>query len=134
MSVITFSTEQVAALNANPYVDKVTSKRVEYSEAFKKLFIDRYRLGVQPRDIFKDAGFDVEALGYKRIERAADRWRKMNNEGRLGDEIDYVAVHESRQRQRTSLIETIEQQNEIILNLEEENSLLKERVRMLEGA
>lgn len=134
MSVITFSTEQIAALNANPYVENATRKRVEYSEEFKRLFIERYRLGIQPRDIFKDAGFDVEALGYKRIERAADRWRKMNNEGRLGEEIDYVAVHESRRRQRTSLIQTIEHQNELIMTLEEENRLLKERVRMLEGA
>ena len=134
MSVITFSTEQVQELSANPYVSKVTNKRVEYSEEFKKLFIERYRLGVQPRDIFKDAGFDVDVLGYKRIERAADRWRKMNNEGRLGEEIDYVAVHESRQRQRTSLIATIEQQNEMILTLEAENKRLRERVRMLEGA
>ncbi len=134
MSVITFSSEQVAALSANPYVDKATNKRVEYSEEFKRLFIERYRLGIQPRDIFIDAGFDVEALGYKRIERAADRWRKMNNEGRLGDEIDYVAVHESRQRHKSSLIRTIEQQNKTITALEEEIKSLKEKVRMLEGA
>ena len=128
MSVITFTDRQLKSLANNPNVESVTSRRITYTDDFKRLFIERYRLGIQPKDIFKDAGFDVEVLGTKRIERAAARWRQMNNEGRLGDEIDYVAVQASRQRQRSTLVKTIEHQNALILTLEEENRALRDQL------
>ena len=128
MATSTFTREQVRDLTANPFVTRATNKRIEYSDEFKRLFIERYRLGIQPKDIFRDAGFDVEALGNKRIERASDRWRQMNHEGRLGEEIDYVAVHNSRRRQRSNLVRTIEQQNALIISLEKENQMLRRKL------
>ena len=68
------SEESLEKLKNNQYVLSATSKRINYSETFKKFFIEKYREGFKPTEIFKLAGFDVEALGYKRIEKASERW------------------------------------------------------------
>ena len=103
MARMLLTSEQVKDLMINPYVESVTECRIVYSDEFKRKFVEEYRLGKGPRQIFKDAGFDVDALGYKRIERASDRWRRANNEGVLGDSIDLVEVHENRNRSHESL-------------------------------
>ena len=134
MSVLLFTPEQVEQLNSNPYVVQATDRRIIYSDDFKKLFVKQYSAGLTPGEIFFNAGFDVKALGCKRIERAADRWRTMNNEGRLGDEIDYVEVHRERQSNRVSLREQLNQQRALIDQLENENLELRKQLLQLAGA
>ena len=101
ISIMTFTEEQIKKLNDNPNVISATSRRITYTTEFKKFFVEKYAEGMTPREIFYIAGFDVQALGYKRIERAADRFRQMNNDGKLG-KSEFVEVHESRQRSSTS--------------------------------
>lgn len=67
---------EMAKIRKNKYVRTVTNKRILYTEEFKEHFIEEYISGVCPTKIFKDAGFDVDVLGKKRIERAAARWRE----------------------------------------------------------
>ena len=83
----------VRELNNNPFVRSATNRRIEYTQEFKEHFVEEYRKGKNPRVIFKEAGFDVKALGCKRIERASDRWRQMNNEGKFSDKVIPVKVH-----------------------------------------
>lgn len=68
-----FSEKEIAELAANPYVIDVDEKSVVYSNEFKLHFMEEYMRGKGPTQIFKDAGFDVKALGSKRIERACAR-------------------------------------------------------------
>ena len=133
MSVRTFSTEQVEALNANPYVLQATDKRITYTEEFKALFVRRYKEGFTPRRIFLDAGFDVDALGYKRIERASDRWRQMNEEGKLQETVDNVVVHERGLRDLKGREKTLAAQNSLIMKLMDENTRLKKQIEALEA-
>ena len=93
MSTKLLTPEMVEKLNSNPFVRSVTNRRIEYTNEFKKHFVEEYRKGKNPRVIFIEAGFDVKALGTKRIERASDRWRQMNNEGRFSDKVIPVEVH-----------------------------------------
>lgn len=79
MAVRLFSEKTLEELNDNKFVSSATSKRITYTEDFKQYFIEKYQLGFTPREIFKLAGFDVNALGYKRIERAAARWLSAEN-------------------------------------------------------
>jgi len=74
MSKITFSKEVVEKLNQNIYVKRVSEKSITYSDEFKRIFIEEYLKGKTPRNIFSDAGFEIEALGKKRYEQAAARW------------------------------------------------------------
>lgn len=68
--------EEVSILRNNPYVRNVSSKGITYTKAFKELFVEEYYEGKTPRQIFRDAGFDVVAIGMDRIRGSAERWRK----------------------------------------------------------
>lgn len=70
------SEEQMAQLEKNPFVIKVTSEKIFYSEEFKRHFVAEYDSGKKPTEIFREAGFDPRMLGAKRIERASARWKK----------------------------------------------------------
>ena len=70
------TSEQIAELRGNKYVSAVHSNRVYYTSEFKEHFLKEYAAGKKPTQIFREAGFDTKAMGPKRIERVAARWRK----------------------------------------------------------
>lgn len=70
-----FTAEEIERLKKNPYIDDVNAVRIIYSDEFKRRFVEEYLEGKRPTQIFRDAGFDVKLIGYKRIERATARWR-----------------------------------------------------------
>lgn len=72
-----FTDEQVISLNKNKYVAKATPEYVVYSNTFKNLFINERRNGKKVEEIFKACGFDVAALGKKRMEKCSERWGKI---------------------------------------------------------
>ncbi len=71
-----FTKEEIENLKKNPFVVNVNEIRILYSDEFKEHFIEEYRKGIGPTQIFRNAGFDPKVIGGKRIERAAARWRK----------------------------------------------------------
>lgn len=75
MSKKLFTIQQQKELQNNPHVKQVSDKAVTYTEAFKEHFIQAYEQGKLPREIFQQAGFDVDILGNKRIQTASHRWR-----------------------------------------------------------
>jgi hypothetical protein len=62
-----FTAEQLKELTDSPYVAYVSSKSVSYTKAFKNAAWQRYCDGVDPIQIFADAGLSPEALGRPRI-------------------------------------------------------------------
>lgn len=76
MSKQLFSTKQIEQLQKNPNVLKVSTRTITYADAFKSIFMDEYLAGKTPRQIFEEAGFEIEVLGMKRVEQASSRWRK----------------------------------------------------------
>ena len=83
-----FSEKELEELNKNPYVLYAENNKIAYSNAFKHHFMDELNKGKRPQDIFAEAGFDVVALGGKRIERCAARWRESYAAGSLGNYED----------------------------------------------
>lgn len=63
-----FTEVQLEILKKNPYVKKVTSTNISYTEEFKKLFYAKYQTGVSPKFIFLECGIDPDILGHKRVE------------------------------------------------------------------
>ena len=86
MAARLLSEENLEKLRTNKYVLSASSKRIVYAETFKQFFVEKYQQGYKPKEIFKLAGFDVEALGYKRIERASNRWLTASEVTRHRDE------------------------------------------------
>ena len=119
MSVKLFSPEMIEQLNKNPYVERASSRMIIYSEEFKDFFIDKYKEGLTPGEIFRIAGFDVDALGYKRIEKASDRWRKANN----------VSTHREKLAPKEDLKSIIAKQEKEIARLNAELAEIKNQVR-----
>lgn len=76
MSKKIFSYEEVKKLSINKYVKSVSEKGITYTNEFKLHFIAEYEIGKTPRQIFEDAGFDIDAVGIQRIQCASRRWRK----------------------------------------------------------
>lgn len=133
MSKSSFTREQLQALRDNPWVESATERRIVYTTDFKRKFIEEYKRGKGPLQIFIEAGFDIEALGYKRIERASDRWRTDNNNGKLGNKAGYVVVHRESKRNDADLKSRLAEQEELISELKHENNRLREQLSRLEG-
>ena len=68
MGVNYFTDEQVEEFRKNPYVKNVSNKAITYEEKFKEYFYEQYTKGVSPTQIFRNAGFDTDLLGHKRID------------------------------------------------------------------
>ncbi|MBW3088779.1 hypothetical protein KIH77_08570 [Bifidobacterium sp. 82T24] len=65
------------ALDAVDYVDE--RGHIHYTTAFAQHAVEEYYRGKGPKRIFVEAGFPVEIIGYKRIERALQRWRRLRD-------------------------------------------------------
>lgn len=129
MSRHVFTDEQIEELKRNPYVISVTSKYVNYSEEFKKLFLKDYNDGMSPIDIFKKYGFDPDTLGEQRRHNFVMRIKKESQ--RLDGFKDMRKVNRGRPRTKDlTSEERIAQLNHKIDILKQENDFLK-RVRSI---
>ena len=121
MSNILFDEEQQKQLRANYWVKSVTEKSISFTEDFKVYFINEYNLGKLPKQIFKDAGFDINMLGDKRIEQCSARYKRQNkriegfhdtranNSGRrLGKELSIDEENELLKKQNAKLQQELE--------------------------
>ena len=145
------SKEEIEELKQNIYVNDADEKRIFYTNEFKARFMEEYLKGKRPTRIFKDAGFNVEALGEKRIERAAARWRELYAAGGI-EAFSGEAMRELKNTQRSemeaelrnakeqceksdsdikSLNEEIDSLRKLIVNLYKENLQLKTALKAM---
>ena len=90
-----FSPEEIKYLKSLPAVAEATSKRITYTDDFKRYCVTRYNEGASPVRLFREAGLDSALIGYKRIERCLARWREAQDEI-LGAETPEPAEKNSR--------------------------------------
>lgn len=71
-----FTASQRQLLESLDAVSHVDARgNIHYTKEFSKHAIEEYKRGKGPKQIFAEAGFPLEIMGYKRIERAMYRWR-----------------------------------------------------------
>ena len=125
MSNIIFTKEQQEYLIKNLWVKNVTEKSIMFTEEFKVYFLNEYNLGMLPKQIFKNAGFDIEVLGDKRIEQCTARFKKQN--ARPEGLADTRKTNSGRCKEPRQL--TLEEENELLrkknLQLQQELEFLK---------
>ena len=140
--------EEIRTLRENPYVVDVNERGVSYSKDFKFLFIKEYMQGKKPTAIFKDAGFDVKALGSKRIERACARWKESYEAGTLGvrsaklekygsagaRRVENDAIDDEIDRLKESALDICRNQMKEIKRISAENEMLKYILEEASGA
>ncbi|WP_455544530.1 IS3 family transposase [Intestinibacter sp.] len=126
MSKKIFSENEIKILSKNKYVKHISAKGITYTNEFKLHFIAEYETGKTPRQIFKDAGFDIEILGKKRIECASSRWRKAYKEkGVLGLDDTRVLNSGRKLNRELTLEEVLAKKDAEIEYLKAELKLIK---------
>lgn len=62
-----FTPTQLKELIDSPYTHSVSKKTVSYTKEFKDIFWQRYCDGIDPKQIFEDAGFDTKTITRTRM-------------------------------------------------------------------
>ncbi|HCG4535961.1 TPA: IS3 family transposase [Salmonella enterica subsp. enterica serovar Typhi str. AG3] len=110
----------------HPYVKAVSEKAITYTDEFKAMAIKEYEEGKFARQIFEDAGFDIEIVGIQRAKSSLKRWRAAYQKNGLEGLEDSRKYYSGRPLERELSIEEkyarLEAQNAL---LRAENELLK---------
>ena len=117
--------EYVKELNEHRYVEQATEWTVSFTAEFKQLAYDEYYRGKSMREIFTEAGFDVEKLGEKRIQNFRSHLMdKADDERGFADKRKEKSIQAppSTEAQMMKRIRELEHRNAY---LEQENDFLK---------
>lgn len=114
-----FTKKQTSELLSNPYVASVTPCQIYYTLAFKKIFWQLYtEEKMEPEDIMKRLGFNIETVGANRI-ALIPRGLKIQLD-------DYGEFHEGRMKKAT---EATRQQNPQAVRVDPQTAVCIERMR-----
>ena len=125
--------EVVKKLQEHPYVERASEWEVSFTQAFKQLAYDEYYRGKSMKQVFADAGFDVDELGEKRIQNFRNQlMSKADREDGFEDRRKSNRRHEaqSTEAQMTKRIRELEHRNAY---LEQENEFLKKIQELEKG-
>ena len=78
---VAFTNEEIGELLESPHVSHVSRKTIAYTLAFKEMFWQRYCDGIDPMQIFKEAGLPTKILGRPRIFGLAKTLRSCKERG-----------------------------------------------------
>lgn len=125
--------ELVEKLNEHPYVKLATEWTISFTPEFKQIAYDEYSHGKSMKQVFKDAGFEVAALGQSRIQNFRNRLMSKAEDKETFEDGRKANGHkavESTEAQMAKRIRELEHQNAY---LEQENEFLK-KIQDLEKA
>lgn len=77
MSKRIFNEERIKELLQNPNVERCSSKSITYRKDFKVIAINKYREGLPPNEIFRQARFDIDVIGHDTPKRCLQNWRNV---------------------------------------------------------
>jgi transposase len=120
MSKKTFTDKEVKQLSSNPYVKKVSTKGITYTDEFKRIFIAEKEKGKFARQIFEEFGLDPEVIGMSRIRAANNRWQAAYTKNGVTGLSDSRPGHSGRPREGE-------------LSLEEKNARLQAQLHLLKA-
>jgi transposase InsO family protein len=107
MSKKLFLEDKILELSQNKYIKNITSKAITYTNEFKIHFIAEYSKGKVSREIFEEAGFDVDIIGIQRVESSSKRWRTAyKSKGIIGLD-DTRTLNSGRTKNRELTVEEI---------------------------
>lgn len=127
-----FSKQEQNQLACSPCVVAVSEKGITYKDEFKKHYIAENEKGKGTREIFEEAGLDVELIGLVRVISSGKRWRKTYREKGINRLVDTRKEMSGRPLERELSLEEkytrLDAKNRL---LQAENELLK-KVDLLE--
>ena len=125
-----FTEEEIESLKQNPYVLKVTTKTIQFTNDFKQKLLQEMTSGVPQFLILKKFGLDSSMFGKKRMNTLFTR---IKDQSKRPEKFETI---KSRGRPKKHKFSTLEEENEYLRNrmeyLEQENEFLK-KLEALEG-
>ncbi|WJV19265.1 hypothetical protein QU593_01785 [Rossellomorea marisflavi] len=115
-----FTEKEMKQLSTNPYVQSVSEKGITYTDDFKGLFMAEKKNGKFARQIFEDAGFDVEVVGMTRIKATSKRWGAAYRKLGVSGLADTRKDNSGRQREGEP-------------SVEEQNARLEAKINLLQA-
>lgn len=77
----TFTPKQIKMLLNSPYVASVSCNTITYTKEFKEWIWQRYCDGIDPKQVFRDAGIDPAILGVTRVKGLINALREQKERG-----------------------------------------------------
>lgn len=129
MSTRIFNQEQIETLLQNSNVAGCSEKSISYHKDFKILAIGKYREGLSPSEIFRQAKFDINMIGRGTPKECLRRWKKIfKDKGEAGLKTDGRGQSKAGGRPKSLANLTDEEK---LKRLEAEVAYLKEENRFL---
>ena len=101
MSKRIFTPEQIKELLQNPNVSGCSEKSLSYHKDFKIQAVKKYYEGMPGSEIFRQAEFNMNLIGYTTPKDCLRRWKRIfKAKGNTGLEIDGRGQHKSGGRRR----------------------------------
>ena len=102
MSKRRFNELQILEILGNPNVANCSEKSIGYAKEFKQLAVRQYQSGMNTREIFIEAGFNLALIGEGIPKRCLGRWRKVfETRGSSGLAVEARGRHHHGGRPRT---------------------------------
>lgn len=120
-----FTKKEQEQLKRNPNVQAVSEKAITYTDEFKRHFITENDNGKLPREIFEEAGLNVDLIGLQRVSSAGKRWRAAYREAGVVGLQDTRKTNSGRPSEKELSLE------EKITRLEAKNQLLRAENELL---
>ena len=120
-----YTKKEIRILKENPYTLNVTKNKLYFTAEFKKMFWTKYQVGIAPRKIVEELGYDAKMLGQSKIDNIVQRVKKQALSGKGFTEGEN---HEKRVRMKSSYDftpESFEQMQHEVLYLKQEVEFLK---------
>ena len=125
--------EYVKTLQEHPSVAKATAWTVSFTPEFKQIAYREYCNGKSMRQIFKDAGFDVEILGDKRLQNFRSKLFEKSETGKGFEDARKSNCRNEPQSTEAQMAKRIRELEHQVTYLEQENDFLK-KIRSVEEA
>ena len=94
MSKRIFTQAEIASLQKNKHVVRVSEKSITYHKDFKLAAVTQHKEGLPPSAIFKEAGFDPAVIGRETPKRQLTDWRRIfDTKGAAGLQTDGRGKH-----------------------------------------
>lgn len=78
-----YSELQIKRLEENPNVLRVSETNISFTPAFKLATVKAYKAGKTPKEIFLEAGFDLDVFSTRKPKESLKRWRSIYATGLL---------------------------------------------------
>ena len=77
MSKRIFTEEEIRSISANENVARASQRSITYTEEFRKRAHALHKEGMTPQEIFRQAGFNITAVGRSTPKECLKRWDRI---------------------------------------------------------